>query len=57
MCSGCRLPFNFKRKRHNCYNCGLVFCHSCSSKKSTQGNLWHRIPTNRIAFVIIVSIN
>ncbi|CAN0863404.1 PH, RCC1 and FYVE domains-containing protein 1 [Linum grandiflorum] len=34
MCSGCRLPFNFKRKRHNCYNCGLVFCHSCSSKKS-----------------------
>ncbi|GAV62100.1 RCC1 domain-containing protein/FYVE domain-containing protein/BRX domain-containing protein/Mcp5_PH domain-containing protein/BRX_N domain-containing protein [Cephalotus follicularis] len=33
MCSGCRLPFNFKRKRHNCYNCGLVFCHSCSSKK------------------------
>ncbi|CAN1813710.1 PH, RCC1 and FYVE domains-containing protein 1 [Linum perenne] len=34
MCSRCRLPFNFKRKRHNCYNCGLVFCHSCSSKKS-----------------------
>ncbi|CAN1343460.1 PH, RCC1 and FYVE domains-containing protein 1 [Linum perenne] len=33
MCSRCRLPFNFKRKRHNCYNCGLVFCHSCSSKK------------------------
>lgn len=33
MCSGCRLPFNFKRKRHNCYNCGLVLCHSCSSKK------------------------
>ncbi|KAG6761168.1 hypothetical protein POTOM_034365 [Populus tomentosa] len=28
MCSGCRLPFNFKRKRHNCYNCGLVYCHS-----------------------------
>ncbi|PHT28991.1 hypothetical protein CQW23_31442 [Capsicum baccatum] len=25
MCSGCRLPFNFKKKRHNCYNCGLVF--------------------------------
>eukprot|EP00268_Persea_americana_P027391 TRINITY_DN2677_c0_g1_i5.p1 TRINITY_DN2677_c0_g1~~TRINITY_DN2677_c0_g1_i5.p1 ORF type:complete len:1105 (+),score=226.77 TRINITY_DN2677_c0_g1_i5:439-3753(+) len=36
MCSGCRLPFNFKRKRHNCYNCGLVFCHSCSSKKSLK---------------------
>ncbi|XP_068494745.1 PH, RCC1 and FYVE domains-containing protein 1-like isoform X1 [Phaseolus vulgaris] len=36
MCSGCRLPLNFKRKRHNCYNCGLVFCHSCSSKKSIK---------------------
>ncbi|CAN1316312.1 PH, RCC1 and FYVE domains-containing protein 1 [Linum perenne] len=36
MCSGCRLPFNFKRKRHNCYNCGLVFCHSCSSRKSLK---------------------
>ncbi|PIN24088.1 putative protein, contains RCC1 domain [Handroanthus impetiginosus] len=22
-CSGCRNPFNFRRKRHNCYNCGL----------------------------------
>ncbi|CAF1778182.1 unnamed protein product [Brassica oleracea var. botrytis] len=36
MCSGCRQPFNFKRKRHNCYNCGLVFCHSCSNKKSLK---------------------
>jgi alpha-tubulin suppressor-like RCC1 family protein len=39
MCSGCRLPFNFKRKRHNCYNCGLVFCHSCSSKKSQRASM------------------
>ncbi|XP_034705069.1 PH, RCC1 and FYVE domains-containing protein 1-like [Vitis riparia] len=39
MCSGCRLPFNFKRKRHNCYNCGLVFCHSCSSKKSLKTSM------------------
>ncbi|KAJ1394793.1 Zinc finger, FYVE/PHD-type [Sesbania bispinosa] len=39
MCSGCRLPFNFKRKRHNCYNCGLVFCHSCSSKKSIKASM------------------
>ncbi|TKY46697.1 Ultraviolet-B receptor UVR8 [Spatholobus suberectus] len=39
MCSGCRLPFNFKRKRHNCYNCGLVFCHSCSSKKSVKASM------------------
>ncbi|CAM8895502.1 unnamed protein product [Rhodiola kirilowii] len=39
MCSGCRLPFNFKRKRHNCYNCGLVFCHACSSKKSHKASM------------------
>ncbi|KAJ6692215.1 REGULATOR OF CHROMOSOME CONDENSATION [Salix purpurea] len=39
MCSGCRLPFNFKRKRHNCYNCGLVYCHSCSSKKSLKASM------------------
>ncbi|VFR02950.1 unnamed protein product [Cuscuta campestris] len=39
MCSGCRLPFNFKRKRHNCYNCGLVYCHSCSGKKSLRASM------------------
>ncbi|KAL3324625.1 hypothetical protein AABB24_038646 [Solanum stoloniferum] len=39
MCSGCRLPLNFKRKRHNCYNCGLVFCHSCSSRKSLRASM------------------
>ncbi|XP_006854768.2 uncharacterized protein LOC18444535 isoform X2 [Amborella trichopoda] len=39
MCSGCRLPFGFKRKRHNCYNCGLVFCNSCSSKKSLRASM------------------
>ncbi|XP_021683936.2 PH, RCC1 and FYVE domains-containing protein 1 isoform X2 [Hevea brasiliensis] len=39
ICSGCRLPFSFKRKRHNCYNCGLVFCHSCSSKKSLKASM------------------
>uniref|UniRef100_A0A1D1XGZ2 Putative E3 ubiquitin-protein ligase HERC1 n=2 Tax=Anthurium amnicola TaxID=1678845 RepID=A0A1D1XGZ2_9ARAE len=39
MCSGCRMPFNFKRKRHNCYNCALVFCHSCSSKKSLRASM------------------
>ncbi|KAI9398566.1 hypothetical protein POPTR_003G197600v4 [Populus trichocarpa] len=39
MCSGCHLPFNFKRKRHNCYNCGLVFCHSCSNKKSLKASM------------------
>lgn len=39
MCSGCHLPFNFKRKRHNCYNCALVFCHSCSSKKCLKASM------------------
>ncbi|KAK7302042.1 hypothetical protein RJT34_12921 [Clitoria ternatea] len=32
-CSGCRLLFGFTRKKHNCYNCGLLFCRACSSKK------------------------
>lgn len=39
LCSGCRVAFNFKRKRHNCYNCGLVFCHSCSSRKSLKASM------------------
>jgi hypothetical protein len=38
-CSGCRLPFSFTRKRHNCYHCGLVFCHACSSKKAPKAAL------------------
>ncbi|XP_027345845.1 PH, RCC1 and FYVE domains-containing protein 1-like [Abrus precatorius] len=38
-CCGCRNPFNFRRKRHNCYNCGLVFCKSCTSKKSIKASL------------------
>lgn len=38
-CSGCRNPFNFRRKRHNCYNCGLVFCKSCTSRKSMKASL------------------
>ncbi|KNA20329.1 hypothetical protein SOVF_053390 [Spinacia oleracea] len=39
VCSGCRVAFNFKKKRHNCYNCGLVFCHSCSSRKSLKASM------------------
>ncbi|KAL1330235.1 hypothetical protein HN51_047397 [Arachis hypogaea] len=39
LCSGCRQPFGFTRKRHNCYNCGLVYCHPCSSKKSIRAAL------------------
>lgn len=33
-CTACRQTFGFTRKRHNCYNCGLVHCHSCSSRKA-----------------------
>ncbi|KAF9682733.1 hypothetical protein SADUNF_Sadunf05G0139300 [Salix dunnii] len=38
-CSFCRQAFGFTRKRHNCYNCGLVHCHSCSSRKATKAAL------------------
>jgi len=39
VCCGCHLQFGFRRKRHNCYNCGLVFCKACSSRKSTRASL------------------
>ncbi|XP_021847694.1 PH, RCC1 and FYVE domains-containing protein 1 [Spinacia oleracea] len=39
VCSGCRQAFGFTRKRHNCYNCGLVHCHACSSKKAIRAAL------------------
>ncbi|KAL6849003.1 hypothetical protein ACP4OV_021586 [Aristida adscensionis] len=39
VCSGCRQPFGFTRKRHNCYNCGLVHCHACSSRKVMKAAL------------------
>ncbi|XP_062111643.1 PH, RCC1 and FYVE domains-containing protein 1-like isoform X2 [Humulus lupulus] len=39
VCFGCHSPFGFRRKRHNCYNCGLVFCKVCSSKKSMKAAL------------------
>lgn len=39
ICSGCHLAFGFRRKRHNCYNCGLVFCKLCSSRKSVKAAL------------------
>ncbi|KAB2603563.1 hypothetical protein D8674_004568 [Pyrus ussuriensis x Pyrus communis] len=38
-CSACRQAFGFTKKRHNCYNCGLVHCHSCSSRKATRAAL------------------
>lgn len=39
VCSGCHNPFNFMRKRHNCYNCGLLFCNDCTSKRSLHASL------------------
>ncbi|KAI4371923.1 hypothetical protein MLD38_010218 [Melastoma candidum] len=39
VCTSCRQPFGFTRKRHNCYNCGLVHCHACSSKKALKAAL------------------
>ncbi|CAA2996877.1 PH, RCC1 and FYVE domains-containing 1-like [Olea europaea subsp. europaea] len=38
-CSACRQAFGFTRKRHNCYNCGLVHCHACSSRKALRAAL------------------
>ncbi|XP_043696423.1 PH, RCC1 and FYVE domains-containing protein 1-like [Telopea speciosissima] len=39
VCSGCSIIFGFTRKKHNCYNCGLLFCHPCSSKKVINASL------------------
>ncbi|CAN0925961.1 PH, RCC1 and FYVE domains-containing protein 1 [Linum grandiflorum] len=39
LCTGCRNQFGFRRKRHNCYNCGLVFCKACSARKSLKASL------------------
>ncbi|OAY66174.1 Ultraviolet-B receptor UVR8 [Ananas comosus] len=39
VCNGCKMIFGFTRKKHNCYNCGSVFCHSCSSNKATNAAL------------------
>ncbi|KAL2486745.1 Regulator of chromosome condensation (RCC1) family with FYVE zinc finger domain [Abeliophyllum distichum] len=39
VCTSCRQAFGFTRKRHNCYNCGLVHCHACSSKKALRAAL------------------
>ncbi|XP_021722925.1 uncharacterized protein LOC110690409 [Chenopodium quinoa] len=38
-CTGCHNPFGFRRKRHNCYNCGQVFCKACSSRRSLKASL------------------
>ncbi|XP_043716145.1 PH, RCC1 and FYVE domains-containing protein 1-like [Telopea speciosissima] len=38
-CNGCRIGFGFTRKKHNCYNCGFLFCRPCSSKKVMNASL------------------
>lgn len=38
-CSSCKSAFGFTRKKHNCYNCGLLFCNACSSKKAVSASL------------------
>ncbi|KAH6816288.1 Regulator of chromosome condensation family protein [Perilla frutescens var. frutescens] len=39
VCFSCRQAFGFTKKRHNCYNCGMVHCHACSSKKAMKAAL------------------
>ncbi|KAG8084611.1 hypothetical protein GUJ93_ZPchr0010g9191 [Zizania palustris] len=38
-CSSCQQPFGFTRKRHKCYNCGLVHCNACTSRKVLRAAL------------------
>ncbi|KAL3525087.1 hypothetical protein ACH5RR_013459 [Cinchona calisaya] len=38
-CKGCGTAFGFTRKKHNCYNCGLLFCRACCGKKATNASL------------------
>ncbi|KAB1211373.1 Ultraviolet-B receptor UVR8 [Morella rubra] len=38
-CTACKLQFGFVRKKHNCYNCGLLFCRACCGKKITNASL------------------
>ncbi|CAN6239576.1 unnamed protein product [Urochloa humidicola] len=39
VCSSCQLAFGFTRKKYNCYNCGSMFCNSCSSNKVPRAAL------------------
>uniref|UniRef100_A0A0E0NJC2 FYVE-type domain-containing protein n=1 Tax=Oryza rufipogon TaxID=4529 RepID=A0A0E0NJC2_ORYRU len=39
VCSNCQLTFGFTRKKHNCYNCGSMFCNSCSNNKVSRAAL------------------
>ncbi|KAJ8550184.1 hypothetical protein K7X08_033891 [Anisodus acutangulus] len=47
VCKGCSMTFGITRKKHNCYNCGLLFCRACCSKKTTNASL---VPDKTKAF-------
>lgn len=38
-CSRCGVPFGLTRRKHNCYNCGLLICHTCSSNRVKNASL------------------
>ncbi|KAJ8549791.1 hypothetical protein K7X08_033498 [Anisodus acutangulus] len=38
-CRGCSMSFGITRKKQNCYNCGLLFCRTCCSKKTTNASM------------------
>ncbi|XP_030474649.2 PH, RCC1 and FYVE domains-containing protein 1 isoform X1 [Syzygium oleosum] len=38
-CSRCGVPFGLTRRKHNCYNCGSLICHTCSSNKVKNASL------------------
>ncbi|XP_016505051.2 PH, RCC1 and FYVE domains-containing protein 1-like isoform X1 [Nicotiana tabacum] len=39
VCRGCGMTFGITRKKQNCYNCGLLFCRACCSKKTKNASL------------------
>ncbi|KAI3890704.1 hypothetical protein MKX03_023127 [Papaver bracteatum] len=45
-CRGCKTVFGFTMKKHNCYNCGFVFCRVCSNKKIINASL---APNNEVS--------
>jgi alpha-tubulin suppressor-like RCC1 family protein len=63
VCFGCKQAFGLTRKRYNCYNCGLVFCYTCSSKKSFKAALAptfekpHRVCDTCFTKLKVVDIN
>jgi hypothetical protein len=54
--SGCKVMFTLFKKKHHCYNCGLVFCDTCSKgrfalktvQSSQQGTTAGQIEDKRV---------